>query len=177
MEDIRISENLDFTIKKIGFIQIERPANHLFSYKTGKPLYTFLYVQKGAMRYYFNTLKQTVYVEQDTGIFIPKNLPYQATYLQEATKIKLLSFDTKKNNLLMHFNAPLGLKMPELALIFSSISKQNMHSSLFLSSKISCISIEKEGNMRRFSLTEIVVSFIIKEVCYNLDIFVFIDLF
>lgn len=136
MEDIRISENLDFAIKKIGFIQIERPANHLFSYKTGKPLYTFLYVQKGAMRYYFNTLKQTVYVEQDTGIFIPKNLPYQATYLQEATKIKLLTFDTKKNNLLMHFNAPLGLKMPELALIFSSISKQNMHSSLFLSSKI-----------------------------------------
>ncbi len=136
MEDIRISGHLDFAIRKPGFIQLKRPENHLFTYKTGKPLYSFIYVQKGSLQFYFNSLKQTVYIEQDTGIFVPKNLPYQITYLQEATKIKMLSFDIRKNNLLSNLNNPINLKLPELTLIFSSISQQNMHSPLFLSSKI-----------------------------------------
>lgn len=136
MEDIRFSGHLNFEIVEPGFVQVERKENYTFLYKNGKPTYSFIFVQKGSMKYYFIPLKKYICLEKNTGIFIPKNLPYKATYLQDATKIKILTFDIKENGVLDRFNAPLCLKSPELALVFSSISKQNMYSSLFLSAKI-----------------------------------------
>lgn len=136
MEDIRFNGHLNFEIIEPGFVQVERKENYSFLYKNGKPAYSFIFIQKGSMKYNFMPLKQTIYLEKNTGIFIPKNLPYKATYLQDGTKIKILTFDIKENNLLGNLDAPLRLNSPEFSLVFSSISRQNLYSPLFLSAKI-----------------------------------------
>ncbi len=136
MEDIRFNGHLNFEIVEPGFVQVERNENYSFLYKNGKPAYSFIFVQKGAMKYHFIPLKKYVYLEKNTGIFIPKNLPYKATYLQASTQIKILTFDIKGQGLLGGLDAPIHLKSSELALVFSSISRQNMYSPLFLSAKI-----------------------------------------
>lgn len=136
MEDIRIYGNLDLEIKKPGFTQVTRANHFRYAYKNGKSLFSFVYVKKGTLQYYFNTLKKSICVEQGSSIFIPKGLPYQATYLQDDTTIKILTYDVKKSNPLTGISLPKLISNPEQTLVFSSISKQNMYSPLFLCSKI-----------------------------------------
>lgn len=136
MSDIRFYGNLNLEIVNPGFIQIKRTANHQFDWKNGKTHYSFLFVESGALRYDFTTLKKTIRIEQGSGIIIPKNVPYHATYLFEGTKIKMLSFDVKGDSILKSFDKPCNVKSPEVALLFSSISPQNIHNALFLSAKI-----------------------------------------
>ena len=136
MEEIRFNGDLNIEIKKPGFIQLSRKANHIFAWPSGKPQFSFLFVQKGRLQFNFTSLKKTIYTDAETGIFIPKNLPYQVTYLQDDTKIKILTFDLKKQGTFESFKTPLNLHSPEIQLIFSSISQKNMYSPLFLSSMI-----------------------------------------
>ena len=136
MEDIRFSGHLSFEIVEPGFVQVERSANYRFSYKTGKAAYSFIFVQKGEMDYYFIPLKKHVRLEKNMGIFIPKNLPYTATYMQTSTQIKILTFDVVGNNVLPSLSKPISLSIPELSILFASISQHNLYSPLFLSSKI-----------------------------------------
>ncbi len=136
MEDIRFHGKLNFEIQKAGFIQVVRDLNHFFSCKDGKPFYSFVFVKKGALEYHFSPLKTHICVEQGHGIFIPKNLPYHVTYLQNSTKIKMLTFEIRTNTHFMKFNAPTVIKSPEQTLLFDSIAKQNMYSTFFLYSKI-----------------------------------------
>ena len=136
MGDIRFHGDVNVEMENIGCIQITREKNYTFAWKNGKPHYSFLFVQSGALRYDFTSLKKTVFVEQGSGIIIPKNIPYQATYLHDATKIKMLSFGVKGDGVIKTFNQPCNVKSPEITLLFSSISPQNIHNSLFLSAKI-----------------------------------------
>lgn len=136
MDDIRISGHLNFEIIEPGFVQVKRDFNHFYAYKNGKPAYSFIFVQKGEINYHFIPLKKKVLLEKNMGIFIPKNLPYNATYLQDSTQIKILTFDVKTTRALPYLNEPTPLSIPELPLLFTSISPQNMYSPLFLSSKI-----------------------------------------
>ena len=136
MKDIRFHGNVNCEIENIGCIQITREKNYTFTWKNGKPHYSFLFVESGALRYDFTTLKKTILVEQGSGIVIPKNVPYHATYLFEDTKIKMLSFDMKGDSILKNFDKPCNVKSPEITLLFSSISPQNIHNSLFLSARI-----------------------------------------
>ena len=136
MEDIRLQTYTNYDIKDLGYAQIERGANHRFAFKNGKSLYSFIFVKSGAMTYRFPTLKKTIALEKDSVLYIPKLLPYETTYLQDGTKIKILTFDMEKNDDLANLNAPIVTHLPEATLVFSSISQQNMHSPLFLSAKI-----------------------------------------
>jgi len=136
MEDIRFNGQLNFEIKDPGFLQVQRNAMYRYPFKNGKPAYSFIFVQKGEMLYHFLSSKKKILIEKNTCLFIPKNLPYEATYLQDSTQIELLTFDVKNDDFLANFSMPIPLKNPELILLFSSISPQNRHSPLFLSAKI-----------------------------------------
>ena len=106
MEDIRLQTYTNYDIKDLGYAQIERGANHRFAYKNGKSLYSFIFVKSGAMTYRFPTLKKTIALEKDSVLYIPKLLPYETTYLQDGTKIKILTFDMEKNDDLANLNTP-----------------------------------------------------------------------
>ena len=136
MEDIRLSGYASSAIKNIGYLQLERNANHVFAYKNGKTVYSFIFVRKGALEYRFPTLQKTFLLEKDFILYIPKGLPYETTYLHEGTKIKLLTFDIEKNADLTRLTNPVILHSPEATFVLSSISKQTMYSSLFLTAKI-----------------------------------------
>lgn len=136
MEDIRLDTHSSSEIKNIGYAQIERQENHRFAYKTGKTLHSFIFVRAGGMSYRFPSLKKSIPLEKDCVLYIPKQLPYEALYLQNSTKIKILTFDMENKDDLLHLTEPIVTHAPEATLAFSSISKQNMHSSLFLTAKI-----------------------------------------
>lgn len=136
MEDIRLHAYTNSEIKNLGYVQVERNENYRFTYKNGKPQHSFIFVRTGSMRYRFPTLKKILTFEKDTVLYIPKLLPYEATYLQDGTKTKILTFDMENNAEFVGLNEPIISHSPESTLVFSSISKQNMHSSLFLTAKI-----------------------------------------
>ncbi|MBQ8342469.1 MAG: helix-turn-helix transcriptional regulator [Clostridia bacterium] len=136
MQDIRFDGHLNLIITEPGFVQVARKANHEFTYKNGKKWYSFIFVQHGELLYHFNTLKKDILLQKNDVLFIPKNLPYTATYQKDGTQIKILTFDIKADGLSGNFSAPIKISNPELVFAFTSVSQENMYSSLFLSSKI-----------------------------------------
>ncbi len=136
MQDIRFDGRLNLTIREPGFANLTRQANHEFTYKNGKKLYSFIFVQHGELLYQFNTLKTTILLHKNDVLFVPKNLPYTAIYRKDGTQIKILTFDMKGNNLSDNFSEPVKINNAELVFTFASVSQENMYSSLFLSAKI-----------------------------------------
>lgn len=136
MEDIRYSGDLHYEISNLGFVSVVRNENFVFPYKNGKPTFTFVFVQRGQMDYFFPETKQTVHLEKDDLLFIPKKLPYRATYLKDNTKVQILTFDFSNQNVADAWKKPIFLSEPEIPLIFNSITSQNRINTLFLAAKI-----------------------------------------
>lgn len=136
MQDIRFDGHLNLAIQDPGFAQLTRQANHEFAYKNGKSLYSFIFVQHGELQYHFTTLKKYILIQKNDILFIPKGLPYETIYRKDDTQIKILTFDITANVLPANFSAPAKINHSELVFTFSSVSQENMYSSLFLSSKI-----------------------------------------
>ncbi|MBQ8446957.1 MAG: helix-turn-helix transcriptional regulator [Clostridia bacterium] len=136
MQDIRFDGRLHLKIQEPGFAHLTRKENHEFTFRRGKKLYSFIFVLHGEMEYHFNTLKTTIRLEKHDVLFIPKNLPYKAIYLKDATQIKILTFNMKTDALPANFSSPAKINNPELSFSFASVSPENMYSTLFLSAKI-----------------------------------------
>ncbi len=136
MQDIRFDGHLNLTIQEPGFVQLARKANHEFAYKNGKKWYSFIFVQHGELEYHFTTLKQKILLYKNDVLFVPKDLPYKATYRKDGTQIKILTFDINADALTDKFFTPIKINNSELVFTFASVSQENMYSSLFLSSKI-----------------------------------------
>lgn len=136
MQDIRFDGHLNLAVQEPGFAHLTRKANHQFAYKNGKELYSFIFIQHGEMEYQFPTLKKTLLIGKNDVLFIPKNLPYAATYRKDSTQIKILTFDVQSDALSDKFLMPAKVNNPELGFLFASVSQENMYSTLFLSAKI-----------------------------------------
>jgi len=135
MNDIRIDGKLSFHIDNIGFVSLERNRGHRFEYKNGKGLYSFIYLESGAIEYTIPKMGKTDRLEKGSVFFIPKNLPYHAAYLGEKTAITIIVFDVVGE-------IPEALKKPalqrnrEFSDVFRSASLENLRDPLFLASQI-----------------------------------------
>jgi AraC-like DNA-binding protein len=136
MEDIRFSKNLNLKINTTGFVSVVRDESFTFPYAKGKPFFSFIFVTRGALEYFFNKDKKKLQLDSECALFIPKNYPYIATYLKNNTKIYILNFELDNEQLPEIFSKPILLNMPEINLIFNSITFSNMSNPLFLASKI-----------------------------------------
>lgn len=136
MEDIRFSGNLNLKINRPGFVSVIRNENFTFPYAKGKRFFSCIFVSRGALEYLFTMDKKKICLEPNCALFIPKDCPYIATYLKDNTKIRILNFSFENEILPEIFLKPILLNMPEINLIFNSISFSNMSNSLFLVSKI-----------------------------------------
>ena len=136
MEDIRFSGYLNLKITAPGFVSVVRNENFTFPYAKGKPFFSFIFVTRGTLEYFFTRDKKKLHLYQGNVLFIPKNYPYVATYLKENTKICILNFDLENQVIPEIFSQPIHLKTPEMNLIFNSISFSNMSNPLFLAAKI-----------------------------------------
>jgi len=136
MEDIRFSGNLHLKITTSGFVSVVRNENFTFPYPKGKGFFSIVFASRGALEYHFIKDKKTVRLDPEYALFIPKDYPYIATYLENNTKIRILNFELEYQKISENLSKPLLLKTPEISLIFNSISFNNMSNSLFLASKI-----------------------------------------
>jgi len=147
MLDIRFDGKLDYIIDDIGFVNVLRNANFTVPYKTGKEKYSLIFVENGEMNYYFTQNKKNVKLIEGSTLLIPKHTPYIATYTQENTIAKVITFDVISNTISAIFNASIYKNETALADIFKTISNKNANNTVFLASKIYELlyTIEKES--------------------------------
>lgn len=136
MEDIRFSGSLRLKMKNPGFVSVVRNENFTFSYAKGKRFFSCVFVSRGALEYLFIKDKKKVRLDPQCALFIPKDYPYIATYLENNTKIRILNFELEDQAISENLFNPILLKTPEIHLIFNSISFNNMSNPLFLAGKI-----------------------------------------
>ncbi len=136
MEDIRYDGELDYTINNIGFVKVQRDRDFTFPYKNGKDRYSLIMVEGGSLRYQFLASKEELVVGAGTVIFIPKEYPYLATYLQDGTTIKILVFDINSSEGMLRFVKPIIQTSTELSAIYQSIVYPKNNNTVFLASKI-----------------------------------------
>jgi len=136
MDDIRYDGELTYTIHNIGFVKVQRDRNFTFSYKTGKDRHSLIMVEEGGLRYQFLANEEETVVGKGTVIFIPKEYPYLATYLQDGTTIKILVFDMDSKENLQRFGKPIMQESAELSAIYQSIVYPKDNNTVFLASKI-----------------------------------------
>lgn len=94
MLDVRFDGKLNYIIDDIGFVNVLRNAGFEFVYSTGKDRYSLIVVQNGSIEYRFIDTNETVRLTKGKLLFIPKNYPYVAKYLEDNTIIRILTFDT-----------------------------------------------------------------------------------
>jgi len=136
MEDIRYDGELTYTINHIGFVKVQRNRDFSFPYKNGKDRHSLIMVEEGSLRYQFTANKKELVVDCGTVIFIPKEYPYLATYLQDGTIIKILVFDMDSDESPRRFDKPIIQKSSELSAIYKSIDYPKTNNTVFLASKI-----------------------------------------
>ena len=148
MQDIRFNGKLDYIIDNIGLVNVSRSAGFTFPYKNGKDKYSLVFVENGEMNYYFTKSKTVIKMPKDSVLFIPKNIPYIATYLKDNSIAKILAFDMDSANISAKFDAPIYKKDTKISDIFKTISGKGLNSVTFLASKIYEILyiIEKEAD-------------------------------
>jgi len=97
MKDIRFDGKIDYRIDNLGFVKVLRNAGFEFLYRNGKDRYSFIVVQSGSIEYHFTDTGETLLLTKGKLLFIPKNYPYTAKYLEDNTIIRILIFDMDSN--------------------------------------------------------------------------------
>ena len=137
MEDIRFNGLLSYEIGSPSYVSVVRNQNYVFKFENGKPSFSFIFVQHGSLEYKFRKTNKTIIVEKDDVLFVPKNYPYVTKYLEENTKIQILTFDVKNESVAQELSTPLRYqKKEELSSIFGAITFETMTSPFFLCAKI-----------------------------------------
>ena len=136
MEDIRFDVNLDYQINNVGYVSVLRNENFVFEYKTGKERYSFIYVEQGELEYYFSQNKKILNAGKGNVLFIPKALPYKASYLKDGTLIKIIVFDLIAGTFPTYLTIPCVKEARQFSAVFDTFTDQNLHDALFLFSRI-----------------------------------------
>ena len=136
MLNVRFEGKLDYIIDNIDFVNVQRNANYTFPYKNGKEKHSVIFVEHGEIDFSFINTKRTASLNSGDIIFIPKKMPYIATYKIDNTIIKILNFDIISNSLPDWMKNIIHKSNTEFFDIYSSISGQRINSTTFLVSKI-----------------------------------------
>lgn len=136
MKRISFDGKLNYLIDNIGFVNVLRNSNHIVPYKGGKSRYTIVLVVDGKMNYYFTETKLLFTLSAGDALFIPKNYPYVATYVEDNTIAKVLTFDIYSENLPSFFSSPIHKNSAPIVEIGKAISGEPAYSTVFLASSI-----------------------------------------
>ncbi|MBQ1951130.1 MAG: helix-turn-helix transcriptional regulator [Clostridia bacterium] len=134
MEDIRFEEGYTVGIQSVGFVNVERDNGYTFEYKDGKTRFSFIFVEKGDLEYEFPS--QKILISDGHVLFVPKHLPYKATYLDNGVRIKILLFDIPAENAPFPLDKPFVKNSSEFQKEFHFLNAQNSRNALLLTSKV-----------------------------------------
>lgn len=113
---MRYEYNLEeprFTVENIDILNVSRGKNFKHSYRNGRLKHGFIYTVKGVMCDSFLSEEgENIYVHAGELIFIPKNSPYLATYLEENTEIKIVQFDLAGGTMPDYLAEPGKIELP-----------------------------------------------------------------
>ena len=135
MEDIRFTGDIHYAIRNLGFTEVVRKKDFIFPYKNGKAFNSLIFVQQGVLEYKFLKDNCCKRIAKGSLLFIPKNLPYIATYLVDDTHIKIITFDIDNLNNNSISYVIVIKDNPHVEQIFTSFHQKNIYNSLFLASK------------------------------------------
>ncbi len=133
MEDIRFSTQINFEINNVGYISVVRNKGFSIQFKSGKPIFSFVYVKRGKMKYVF--LEKSFTATEGQVLFVPKNVPYKAIYLEDDTTMKMITFDVISDRELPYLISPVINDGFDFENIFKSVIPNNMRNPVFLMSK------------------------------------------
>jgi len=136
MQEIRFTGELDYTVNNIGFVRVLRNENYRVSYKNGKNRCGLIMVAEGEVEFYFTATKKSVRLGGGAVLFIPKNYPYHATYMQNNTMARVIDFDLNSEDIPLLFREPIYKSGNIFASICHELSGEDAKSITFLVSKI-----------------------------------------
>lgn len=136
MEDIRFDGGTDLKINNLGFISVVRKKNFSFDANRGKENFSFVFVQKGEIKYDFKGIEESFVIKEGETLYIPRRIPYKAEYTKSDTTIKMITFDVDEEMLPSYISTmPIKKSSKEYASVFDSVTGINMRNTLFLASK------------------------------------------
>lgn len=135
MKRISFDGKLNYHIDNIGFINVLRNKGYTVPYKNGKTKYTFVLVIDGKLNCFFPETGVTLPLCAGDVLFVPKKYPYVATYAEDNTVIKVLTFDVYADAPPSFLHAPV-YKHASSILISKAMSEETASSTTFLASKI-----------------------------------------
>ena len=136
MQEIRFDGKVDYIIDNIGFVHVLRNADFTVPYKAGKERHSLIFVESGEMNYYFTENQKNIKLIKGSALFIPRHIPYIATYTQDNTVAKVLTFDINSTNLPLAFRTPIHKQEAVFLDIYKTLSGKHANSTVFLASKI-----------------------------------------
>ena len=134
MNEIHFVGELNLSIQNIGYTELSRNQNFIYSFKNGKPKNTIIHVKTGEIKYLFTKNNNEIYLKTGDVFLIPKNLPYSVTYLRDNTYIQNITFDADKN--FPFCDAPTVVTIPNVEHLFNSFTQENTCDEFFITSKI-----------------------------------------
>ncbi len=132
MEDIRFDGVLHTRIRSVEYISVNRNRGFSFGFREGKPNHTFLYLESGKMEYDFG--EEKIGVLAGEFLYIPRQLPYTATYLQNGTTTKTIVFSVEEEAFSV-MEKPFLRKSLAISAVFDSITPEKMRNTVFLFAK------------------------------------------
>ena len=138
MKDIRVYNSLECKLDNIGFVKVKRNRSFTVPYRSGKIRHSVILVEKGKMNYSFSGNEENVLLGKGDMVFVPKDFPYVATYLEDGTVMNLFMFDADLACVSRSFSRPIVKKADTLtgAKNISSILHHSVNNPIYLASKI-----------------------------------------
>ena len=149
MDGIRFDGKLDYIIDNISYVNVTRNNGWFVPYREGKPLHGIILVEEGKMNYHFIKTNENIALKKGSIIFIPKNTPYEAEYIQDGTTAKVFSFDIISKDLPDIFKSYFTKEHSTYMEICKNINGLKASSSIYLAAKIYELlyTIEKESSL------------------------------
>lgn len=128
--------NIGYDIRNIGYTKVIRNKDFEFLYKYGKDVHSVVIVEDGSMMYNFFDSGEKVLVNKGQLLYIPKKVPYNATYLEDNTTINIFLFDVSDDKIPMHLKKPILRKVPKQSQQLYAISRIDIQSPTFIYARI-----------------------------------------
>lgn len=128
--------NIGYDIRNIGYTKVIRNKDFEFLYKYGKDVHSVVIVEDGSMMYNFFDSGEKVVVNKGQLLYIPKKVPYNATYLEDNTTINIFLFDVSDDKIPMHLKSPILRKVPKQSQQLYAISRIDIQSPTFIYARI-----------------------------------------
>ncbi len=110
-----------FSIQNVEILNVIRSKDYRHFYRNGRVKNGFIYTVSGKISYTFiNSEISDITVGAGEIIFVPKDVVYYSTYLEDNTETKIVQFDIKSGNLPAYLSIPTTLNLPETSELINS---------------------------------------------------------